>query len=194
MTGPRPDKQLCGAKTRAGGGHACKLAAGLGTDHLGYGRCKWHGGAHRNGRVAAAREEAAAVATRLGVAIDTDPHAALKASVDILAGQVAFLQGKAEAIEEGEELEAGLLPPVVRTLNGVLEQLSRSAKLAIDAGVAERLVRLDEMQQGKMAALIGHVLDALDLTGEQRAIAQAAMADWLDQHDVFDERPRELAA
>src|SRR5688572_14793523 len=33
----------CGAKTRAG--HGCKLVAGFKTDHLGQGRCKFHGGA-----------------------------------------------------------------------------------------------------------------------------------------------------
>lgn len=33
----------CGAKTRQG--HPCKLPAGHGTDHLGSGRCKFHGGA-----------------------------------------------------------------------------------------------------------------------------------------------------
>ncbi len=32
----------CGAKTRQG--HPCKLPAGFGTDHLGVGRCKFHGG------------------------------------------------------------------------------------------------------------------------------------------------------
>jgi hypothetical protein len=32
----------CGAKTRAGG--RCKNAAGFGTDHVGAGRCKFHGG------------------------------------------------------------------------------------------------------------------------------------------------------
>lgn len=36
-------KSLCGARTRQG--HACKRVAGYGTDHLGRGRCKWHGGA-----------------------------------------------------------------------------------------------------------------------------------------------------
>ena len=35
--------KTCGAKTRAG--HPCKRPAGAGTDHLGAGRCKLHGGA-----------------------------------------------------------------------------------------------------------------------------------------------------
>ncbi len=35
---------LCGGKTRAGGGHPCRRPAGWGTDHVGTGRCKLHGG------------------------------------------------------------------------------------------------------------------------------------------------------
>lgn len=34
---------ICGARTTKDGS-PCKLAAGFGTDHLGSGRCKWHGG------------------------------------------------------------------------------------------------------------------------------------------------------
>jgi len=37
-------KPKCGAKTRAGGGHPCGRMAGHGTNHLGMGRCKYHGG------------------------------------------------------------------------------------------------------------------------------------------------------
>lgn len=36
-------KAKCGAKTRQG--HPCKLPAGFGTDHVGSGKCKYHGGA-----------------------------------------------------------------------------------------------------------------------------------------------------
>lgn len=37
----------CGAKTRSGG--RCRLVAGWGTDHVGEGRCKLHGGASLKG-------------------------------------------------------------------------------------------------------------------------------------------------
>ena len=37
-------KPKCGAKTRAGGGHPCGRVAGHGTNHLGQGKCKYHGG------------------------------------------------------------------------------------------------------------------------------------------------------
>lgn len=38
---------ICGAKTRSG--TPCKLMAGHGTNHLGQGRCKFHGGASAGG-------------------------------------------------------------------------------------------------------------------------------------------------
>lgn len=42
MTKQPHDKKLCGAKTRAGS--PCRRPAGWGTDHVGDGRCKLHGG------------------------------------------------------------------------------------------------------------------------------------------------------
>ena len=42
MTKQAHDKKHCGAKTRAG--TPCKRPAGWGTDHVGNGRCKLHGG------------------------------------------------------------------------------------------------------------------------------------------------------
>jgi hypothetical protein len=40
-------KPKCGAKTRAGVGHPCGRMAGHGTNHLGQGKCKYHGGCCR---------------------------------------------------------------------------------------------------------------------------------------------------
>jgi phage terminase small subunit len=37
--------EKCGARTRQG--HPCKLPAGYGTEHLGSGKCKYHGGASK---------------------------------------------------------------------------------------------------------------------------------------------------
>ncbi len=39
---PHDDYPRCGAKNRAG--MPCQQKAGWGTDHVGYGRCKLHGG------------------------------------------------------------------------------------------------------------------------------------------------------
>ena len=50
----------CGAQGRTG--TPCRKSAGWGTDHAGYGHCRLHGGASPNGRVFAAKLEAAAKA------------------------------------------------------------------------------------------------------------------------------------
>ncbi len=42
----QPHKKICGAKAKSTG-EPCKLVAGYGTDHLGEGRCKFHGGASK---------------------------------------------------------------------------------------------------------------------------------------------------
>lgn len=52
----KKETKRCGATTRDGG--TCKLKAGQGTDHPGYGTCKFHGGNTRSHKVAAAREAA----------------------------------------------------------------------------------------------------------------------------------------
>lgn len=39
----KPKRPTCGAKAR--GGRPCKLVAGFGTNHVGIGKCKFHGGA-----------------------------------------------------------------------------------------------------------------------------------------------------
>lgn len=183
-------RPLCGAKTRQG--HLCRKVAGYHTDHLGFGRCKFHGGAHRNGRVAAAREAAAIEGARLGLAIETDPLEALSMIVNVLAGQVAFVNNKVEEIEEGKELEKGDLHPLVRTLNELLERLRAAAKTAADAGVQERQVRIDEFAVEGFATYMQAVLEDIELSSDQQALVPAAMKRHRELLDSLGERPREL--
>jgi hypothetical protein len=49
--------------------------------------------------------------------------------------------------------------------------LARTAKSAVDAGVAERLVRQVELEGRLVAEVLGRTLDALELTVEQRQTA-----------------------
>jgi hypothetical protein len=181
---------LCGAKARHGG--SCRHSAGWGTDHPGFGNCKFHFGATPNGGVFAAKQAAAAEAARLGVAIETDPHEALAAVVNIIAGQVAFLQGKVNELDEGKALTRGGLNPVIRALNGVLEQWQRAAKAAADAGVEERRLRLDALVVDGIGDFLRAVFGELELTPEQEALIPEAMKRHGALLDAFGERPREL--
>src|SRR3954447_6299267 len=79
----------CGAKKRGGG--KCGQAAGLGTDHLGHGRCKWHGGASPNGRKAATREAALSFARgALGAEVEGSPVEAMEEAVRLSRGLLAY--------------------------------------------------------------------------------------------------------
>lgn len=51
--------------------------------------------------------------------------------------------------------------------------LARTAKAAVDAGVAERLVRQVELEGKLVAEVLGRTLDALELSAEQRQTAFA---------------------
>jgi len=117
----------CGAKTRQSG-RPCRNAAGMRTSHPGWGYCYLHLGATRPKAISAAKEAAAHAAAKLGAAIDTDPFEALSQIVGILAGQVAFLQGKVKEIDEGEALSSDALHPTIRALNAVLDQWRAAAK------------------------------------------------------------------
>lgn len=71
-------EQMCGAQTRR---HtACERPKGWGTDHVGFGRCKLHGGSSPSGRKAAALARAASLSEDLAsaaVPVKVDPTEAL---------------------------------------------------------------------------------------------------------------------
>ena len=86
-----PPYAICGHKKKeARGGGKCQHKAGAGTDHPGYGRCKWHGGTSAANKTHAMRLEAKERLDTLGVALDVKPHFALEAMVQVSAGAVAY--------------------------------------------------------------------------------------------------------
>lgn len=181
------DFARCGAKARAG--RPCRKPAGAGTDHLGHGRCLHHAGSTPNGRIAAAREQAAAEAARLGVEIETDPHEALSEIVAIIGGQVQFLQSKVREIDEGEALSADALHPTIRALNSVLDQWQRAATAAANAGVEERRLELDEIIVERIGEAMRTALVAADLTVDQQAKVRVALSERLAELNGLDLHP-----
>jgi hypothetical protein len=165
---PSQIKLTCPAKARSGG--RCKLSAGHGTDHAGYGLCKFHGGTTPNGRKSAAKLQAVA----LGAELDLDPHEALLLTVRkaamwerFCAGQVATLTGddlvvvRSRTVERitGEGGSSETVTESRSELNlwlrehiGAVRELAHLAKVAIDAGVEERRVRLAEQLVDDLAA------------------------------------------
>jgi hypothetical protein len=178
----------CGAKRRRGG--PCTKPAGWGTDHQGIGQCKLHGGSTPN----ANKNAAVKIAQSMGEAIDIQPHEALLACVQITAGEVAYCTlriqelkteeytGHPEAyIEEswgdgGKQVTKQL--PVQLNIwivarRDAMDRLARYAKMALDAGVEERRVRLAEGMAAQLAPVLDAIMRELELTPKQKEKAPA---------------------
>lgn len=161
----------CGAKTRAG--RPCRFPAGHGTDHVGVGRCRRHGGASPRaelaGQVTLARREAAV----MGCPLDVEPHVAIVECIQIAAGEVRYASEEIAKLtpddavgsvvtttdrvggEGGGGSETKHGPPAVHIWIAVrhdaMDRLVTYSKVAIVAGIAERQVRVAE-QQGQLFA------------------------------------------
>lgn len=183
----RAPEKLCGAN-RKGGRGTCTQLAGMRTDHNGYGRCWLHGGAHKNGRKQAARlkeehdmAELAVTLVKMGLTIEVDPPTALLEAVWEAAGNVRFLRER--CAELGVDVvgpvmalsREGIAVPIAEDARAVVklygewnDRLVKYSKVAIDAGIAERQVRLAEAQGYAIRDLIEAVLDGLQLDDAQR--------------------------
>jgi hypothetical protein len=174
--------ETCGAIKS--NGEPCIKPKGWGTEHPGFGRCKFHGGASRNGNKAAIREQAASLATE----VDIEPNEVLLRTIRLTRGAVqwcARIIGETEYALAGEHAaefkdEAALkrIVGLEKRLLGFqaiygewIDRAAKHAKLALDAGIEERRVRLAEMESQLIADVIKGVLDDLNLTAEQKAMA-----------------------
>lgn len=115
--------------------------------------------------------------------LNVTPWEALLKSVRVAAGRAAWVDAQlTDAVRRNDGDDGS--KEVARWLKeSRLERtlLARMAKAAVDAGVAERLVRQTELEGEIVAEVIGRVLDRLALSDEQRVLA-------------FDEAHRQLLA
>lgn len=173
--------EKCGAKKTDGSG-TCEQPAGLGTDHLGVGRCKFHGGATRSHERAGARELARRGLLWYGDPDpDADPGEALLEEVQRTAGHVAWLAkeiSEREGPEEGAEPEEASAERLRLSSLRVLyreerDHLVRVCQVALNAGVEERRVRLAEQLGDQLANVLDAIFGELELTPKQRKQAPA---------------------
>lgn len=150
---------LCGADTKRG--VKCRAFAGQGTDHLGIGRCKYHGGSTPNHRKKADREMVAAEMATLGAPIDVTPDQVAMGLLRQGAGMVAALTARLENLGE-------LDPAVMSVFNSERDRLARFAKVASEMGIEQRKVKAVEMQTELMSRFLEGVLQRIELTAEQR--------------------------
>lgn len=177
-------RRVCGAPKRQGEGN-CRRPAGWGTDHPGFGPCKLHGGSTTAHRKHAQRVQAEQAVATFGLPRDIDPHRALLEEVHRAAGAVQWLQAEVAGLDRqavthgvtrtvqlpdgGRRIETeAAVNPYVRLLGEWSDRLVRACRAAIDGGVSERLVRLEEDHGRLLVEVLRRVFDDPDLSDEQR--------------------------
>ena len=193
-----PDVTWCLVPTR--NRTICKNRAGAGTNHLGAGPCWQHEDIVGVGRPG--RGEASVDGTRLGAwimahgfaaALEVTPWEGLLWAVRIAAGRVAWIEAKLGTAQSDRQLEppnpdsldeGGRTPDQggtnmyhwVKQSEVWHDKMAKVSKLAIDAGVAERLVRQLELEVQLMLRASIKTFDELGLNEDQRERGLAIMS------------------
>ena len=107
--------------------------------------------------------------------LDISPWDALLRATRLAAGRVAWVdQQLTEAIAQNDgDMSQPIINRWLKESRNERNLLARTAKAAIDAGVAERLIRQVELEGRLVAEVLGRTLDRLDLSAEQRQTAFA---------------------
>lgn len=134
-----------------------------------------------------------------GARLDVNPYTVLLEEVQWRAGHVEWLRSKIQELESADQLfgpnrHGELVPvPLVQRYDKERFMLDRAVKLAIDAGIAERYVRLAELHGQVLHQVLQVALNdpLVELTQEQRvgvvdamkrALAGAGQRRALDAH------------
>lgn len=188
---PRPSS-ICGAEKRDG--NPCQREAGWGTEHRSVGPCKSHdrGWAVMRADTRVDRYARPLLAQLTGYDIDVNPMDALLMCVRIAAAEVAYFSVRIGQLDESDlsarasmkrstitERGGSVTKSIVR-IEGDEElhlwvkarrqsalDLAHFSKMAIDAGVDERMVRVQESVGESLAAAVRGILDELGLSREQ---------------------------
>ena len=181
----------CLAKRRQGDGW-CQLDAGWGTDHVGVGRCKLHGGSttsHTNSR-RVVEAKAAKELAQLGYEPVEDPIGEMldlagrfKALEGWLATKVAELDDKGHLRYEGHgQASSEQLRAEVAMWERMLDRFARVLEALARLNLEERRIRLSEAQTELLAKVIDATLadPVLALSADQRRAAPAAIARHID--------------
>lgn len=157
---------------------SCTMPAGCGTLHPGTGPCRRHGGNSRRERTTGALMTAHAIARVL----DVDPWEVLEVAMRRAYGWSAWYQGKIATAESDEDiLPGGRLYDCVKAAERTTEQAIRYAKMALDAGVAERQVQQVELQGQLIAQVLNATLHELGMSDADEIKARGIMEKALRQ-------------
>jgi hypothetical protein len=186
----RDKHALCGAKKK--NGEKCRKFAGEGTNHFGYGRCKYHlGNAPLHIKHAAkleAQQHAVDWALQFGEELEVEPHEALLTVLNLSYGHLMFVRSELGVAKDEASFERDVL---LTAWNTERDRVAHIAKLCLDAGVDERRVRLAERYGEVLAQLLHNIFgDAeLALTRKQQAVLEPVLRRHLVAIDGRAELP-----
>ena len=175
--------RLCMAPLWREPGRRCDMLAGTGTEHPGVGRCRRHGGAAREGRAEAAWMVTHSIAAEL----DVSPWEALQTCVRRSAGiQEYWFQQLTTQLWDPAELEDPDSQPSrwLRAYTVAMDRTAKFAKMAVDAGVAERMAAVQEVQAAVVVRVFNEALGAAKLPPEAEAELRRALAGSLRALEV----------
>lgn len=175
------DRARCGAGRRQGG--ACSQPAGWGTDHVGVGRCKLHGGSTPNHVKSAGRQMAQAALRALGRPADSaDPQAEVLGMVAEAKGNVLTLRQWVDDLGENVTQSVYVAGGYENITKSVLvdlygewcDRLVKYSTEALKAGISERVVKVLEEQAEMVARVVLAMLDdpEFGLSWEQRDLGR----------------------
>lgn len=151
----------CNAKTRSG--TPCAKSAGAGTDHLGVGRCRLHGGAAPALQLAGVVELARREVAVMGQPLNIEPHEAILECIRVTAGEVQYASEQIAMLDDplvdtmfGQQLHAWI---TVR--QRAMDRLVMYSATALKAGVEERLVTAAERYASELADTMRRLVVAL---------------------------------
>jgi methylphosphotriester-DNA--protein-cysteine methyltransferase len=155
---------LCLAKKK--NGTLCRAFAGQGTDHLGIGRCKYHGGATSSHKKHARAVEIQRQMIVLSEPSDTDPLNSLLELHSRAAGQVsyAFQRIKDMTPDDFASAEGQMF---LKMYTDERERLARIAEVCARAGIEDKLLKIQERQFAVLVRWFDEILGSLDLTERQ---------------------------
>lgn len=159
----------------------CSKPAGWGTDHVGVGRCKLHGGSVPNHRANAMEQIAEQGVEAFGLPVNVDPHDALIEELRRTAGIIAFYEQQIRELKHkelhgpvgtsGHDAESGLEHHPKSAMNiWVVEHREerkhyvKVAETCIRAGIEERRVQIAEREGAVLAMVIRGILGEMKVS------------------------------
>lgn len=165
------DEELEGFDPVRGQGawRTCRQPAGYGTTHPGYGPCRYHFGRTPAMVKHSSRLQIRAEARKLCESRGVDPDSITPERV--MMEELARSYAVVNYLEGQTDVEAAMWPDWQAVMLAERKHMVAVAKMMIDAGIAERHVRIIEDQARVLGQAVRTILDRLDLNPDQRSQA-----------------------